>query len=126
MKHKILLFAALFVLFAFKAYSQDIDKDGVPDNMDNCPLTYNPMQQDDDNDQIGNACDCEPSTPSSVKIPAIIIYAIPDTNITAGTSVTFHTVIKSEGTAPVFDWRKNNVSIGINDTVPDFAHRLGT
>ena len=33
------------------------DGDGVPDEVDNCPLTYNPGQQDDDVDGLGDVCD---------------------------------------------------------------------
>jgi len=35
----------------------DADKDGIPDDMDNCPDDANPLQEDFDNDSIGNACD---------------------------------------------------------------------
>lgn len=35
----------------------DSDGDGVPNNRDNCPTTYNPDQADCDGDSIGNACD---------------------------------------------------------------------
>jgi hypothetical protein len=40
---------------------RDRDGDGVPDSMDNCPDTYNPMQDDEDGDHVGDACDpCPP------------------------------------------------------------------
>jgi hypothetical protein len=35
----------------------DSDKDGVPDNKDNCPKKYNPDQKDSDADGLGDACD---------------------------------------------------------------------
>jgi len=35
----------------------DTDFDFVPDSQDNCPLTYNPLQEDVDCDGVGDACD---------------------------------------------------------------------
>ena len=35
----------------------DTDADGVPDRLDNCPLTFNPDQADADLDGVGDACD---------------------------------------------------------------------
>src|SRR6185295_11449427 len=37
--------------------TQDLDDDGIPDELDNCPTTPNPDQADGDGDGIGNACD---------------------------------------------------------------------
>jgi uncharacterized protein (DUF2141 family) len=37
----------------------DTDGDGVLDGADNCPLTYNPDQADQDGDDIGDACDAD-------------------------------------------------------------------
>ena len=34
----------------------DQDQDGIPDDQDNCPDTYNPDQKDSDKDGVGDAC----------------------------------------------------------------------
>ena len=36
---------------------EDVDGDGIPDGQDNCPLTSNPGQDDQDEDGQGNECD---------------------------------------------------------------------
>lgn len=35
----------------------DTDEDGFVDQSDNCPMTYNPLQTDLDDDQLGDVCD---------------------------------------------------------------------
>jgi beta-glucanase (GH16 family) len=35
----------------------DADDDGVPDSTDNCPINANPLQENNDGDAEGNACD---------------------------------------------------------------------
>lgn len=35
----------------------DTDQDGIPDDQDNCPNTYNPGQEDADGDGAGDVCD---------------------------------------------------------------------
>jgi hypothetical protein len=42
---------------AGEAFFDNIDGDGVAFNVDNCPLVYNPSQQDTDGDGIGDLCD---------------------------------------------------------------------
>jgi hypothetical protein len=39
---------------------KDSDRDGVLDNVDNCPKKANPDQKDSDGDGIGDACDSSP------------------------------------------------------------------
>lgn len=37
----------------------DVDRDGIPDILDNCPGTANPTQADWDSDGVGNSCDVD-------------------------------------------------------------------
>lgn len=38
---------------------RDLDDDGVPDEIDSCPETPNPAQEDADGDRVGDACDAQ-------------------------------------------------------------------
>ncbi len=42
----------------------DVDRDGLLDSLDNCPLTPNPDQADADGDGVGDACDNCPTVPN--------------------------------------------------------------
>ncbi len=42
---------------SFAFMESDLDQDGVPDSVDNCRLIPNPMQEDDNQNQLGNVCD---------------------------------------------------------------------
>ena len=35
----------------------DVDVDGIPDETDNCPANFNPLQGDNDEDAVGDVCD---------------------------------------------------------------------
>lgn len=52
----------------------DSDKDGIPDDKDNCPQNYNPKQEDADKDGIGDACD---QIPEETKPPRITLTLSP-------------------------------------------------
>jgi cysteine-rich repeat protein len=43
----------------------DTDKDGTPDNADNCPTVPNPDQADEDGDGVGDLCDNCPKKPNT-------------------------------------------------------------
>ena len=43
--------------WSLEVCAADQDGDGVPDDIDNCPLDYNPDQTDTDDDGSGDACD---------------------------------------------------------------------
>lgn len=48
------------VLTKNEQYDEDKDKDGTPNNFDNCPIVYNKDQKDTDKDLIGDVCDIDP------------------------------------------------------------------
>jgi MYXO-CTERM domain-containing protein len=51
--------AGLFVFSqSFRVKDEDPDKDGFASSVDNCPLIWNPTQDDVDGDGQGDACDC--------------------------------------------------------------------
>ncbi len=51
-------------------FGQDYDDDEIIGTADNCPGTYNPEQEDDDGDGVGNLCEGENSDPDHDGVPA--------------------------------------------------------
>lgn len=59
----------------------DSDGDGIDDVSDNCPLIYNPNQEDEDGDGIGDACDdCTDSDDDGFGDPGFFNNSCPDDN----------------------------------------------
>jgi hypothetical protein len=106
--------------------SSDVDGDGEPNNFDNCIITSNPLQMDNDADMIGDACECSIATPNpgTPYIGGITIYAFPSNTITAGQTVTFYSSVDSStyttnGALFNYQWTKNGLPVGSN--TPEYA-----
>jgi cytosine/adenosine deaminase-related metal-dependent hydrolase len=57
--------------------ADDLDDDGVPNGLDNCPELANPDQADDDKDGKGNACDLAcPTTPNPGQALCATVYTV--------------------------------------------------
>lgn len=52
------LLSALTPMTGLSTAAIDTDGDGIPDDADNCPTIYNPVQEDTDADGTGDACEC--------------------------------------------------------------------
>jgi len=73
--------------------SDDRDKDGWPNVVDNCPSVHNPGQEDDDNDGIGDACR------NAADLVITRLGVTPQPGV-AGESMSVHVVVANRGGAP--------------------------
>ncbi len=55
-----ILIITLFLANFTAAIVHDVDNDGIGSDTDNCPLDYNPLQEDADHDGTGDLCDASP------------------------------------------------------------------
>ena len=109
--------------------SSDIDGDGVLNTVDNCILTYNPLQEDFDADLKGDTCDCSPSTPEpgTPYANSITIYAFPSNSISPGQTATFYATVSNINFSSantylgVYQWTKNDVPVGIDSSIYEDA-----
>lgn len=78
----------------------DVDGDGVPTQSDNCPLDPNPLQEDSDGDEHGDACDLCPATsnPGTAACPTTI-YAIKQGVVPEGAVVGLHDALVTARTS---------------------------
>ncbi len=93
----------------------DLDSDGIPDSMDNCPSTFNPDQADNDGDRIGDACANCPdiSTPDISNEPPVANAGL-DQNVITGGLVTLNgsESFDPEGAMITFLWSFMEIPVG--------------
>lgn len=68
----------------------DADNDGIANTHDNCINNANPLQQDSDNDNIGDACDAQCN---------FVVQGPPNMTVCQGSNVTL-TTLSDDGVAP--------------------------
>lgn len=73
----------------------DSDGDGVPDGIDNCPLTLNANQLDTDGDGIGDACDDETFVSSGCFVLSGAVST--DTQFSLSAKITTGANVSSDG-----------------------------
>ena len=77
--------------------SSDLDSDCLSDSSDNCPFTYNPLQRDTDENNIGDECEDE---------EAIASVILPDPEL--GLMMTYPEPTESRNTLPTQDLKQKS------------------
>jgi uncharacterized repeat protein (TIGR03803 family) len=67
------------VIFRITPFLIDSDGDGVADDVDNCPVDFNPDQLDSDGDGIGDVCDSCPYDAANVRLESVSVAATGET-----------------------------------------------
>jgi hypothetical protein len=95
----------------------DTDGDGVPDILDNCPLTPNPDQRDSDFDGVGDAC----SSPTLLRSTAAFLQALSN-----GETVIEPTGLRVADTPNVVDQLTRIVAFRVAAGLTQSAQQLAT
>ena len=77
--------------------SSDLDSDCLSDSSDNCPFTYNPLQRDTDENNIGDECEDE---------EAIASLVLPDPEL--GIMMTYPEPAESQNSRPTQDLKQKS------------------
>jgi len=83
--------------FVVRLACTDLDNDCIADGLDNCPATYNPLQEDADVDFIGDACDVGDTLVFSLYSPVDFIITDPagdSIGIDSVSRVIFNTILQ--------------------------------
>jgi len=75
----------------------DTDSDGVPDTNDNCPDDANPLQEDNDTDTLGDACDIDDDNDGLTDVFELSINTDPLLQDTDGDTVSDYIEVNFDG-----------------------------
>jgi hypothetical protein len=105
------------ITFGSGGHVTDTDHDGIPDDVDNCPIVPNPDQKDSNLDGIGDACE----TPTLVRGTAAFLQANLD-----GTTSTTPTPLTVEQEPPLSDQIAMIVKFRVKSGMTNSAMQLAT
>lgn len=119
------------------AQPQDSDNDGIPDDVDNCPLVHNPEQRDLDGDGLGDACDQDFNPPGWENAELTVLKQCEAVEIqwpSAGTGATYAVYVNgdlwgetsalSEAISPLTPNTPLLIEVKARDTANHWASRI--